>query len=158
MIDEKSPDSPADVAGDENRNDVSDRRDRPTPMFSRFTLRGRRTRVRRDLDMIRGRYVDRTTGRHLILVLLLMVFIALDAMSTLHILDHGGSEANPIMENALRKGTGWFLLIKLGPLPVAFLLLSIHRHFSWVRGALILLVVIYGTLALYHLSLLFKIH
>ena len=126
-------------------------------MFSRFTLRGRRTRIRRDADALRGRYIDRTAGRHLVLILVLMVFITLDAMSTLYILDNGGNEVNPLMERALQRGVSWFLLVKLGPLPIAFLLLSIHRYFSWVRLALIFLVLVYGTLALYHISLLAKI-
>lgn len=141
-----------------NRRDDGDRRLRPTPMFSRFTLRGRRIRIRRDLDTLRGRYIDRSTGRHLVLILILMICIFLDAASTLYILDHGGNEVNPIMESALQRGVGWFLLVKLGPLPLAFLLLSIHRYFSWVRFALIFLVLVYGTLALYHILLLTRIH
>ena len=141
-----------------NSRDAGDRRQRPTPMFSRFTLRGRRTNIRRDTDGLRGRYIDRSTGRHLVLILILMICIFLDAASTLYILDHGGNEVNPIMASALQRGVGWFLMVKLGPLPLAFLLLSIHRYFSWVRYALIFLVLVYGTLALYHISLLARIH
>ncbi len=143
---------------DSTRRHGGDRRRRATPMFSRFTLRGRRTRHRRDSDMLYGRYIDRSTGRHLALILLMMVFITLDAMSTLYIIDNGGNEVNPIMERALQRGVGWFLMVKLGPLPVAFLLLSIHRYFTWVRWALVGLVLVYGTLAIYHISLLMKIH
>jgi hypothetical protein len=140
-----------------NRRRVFDRRGRPTPMFSRFTLRGRRTRIRRDTDLLRGRYIDRSTGRHLLLILILMLCITLDAMSTLYILDNGGNEVNPIMESALQRGVGWFLMIKLVPLPIAFLLLSIHRYFTWVRWALVALVLIYGSLAMYHLVLLARL-
>lgn len=157
MIRNKRQSAAISVGKSSERRDIGERRRRPTPMFSRFTLRGRRTRIRRDTDMLRGRYIDRSTGRHLALILLLMIFITLDAMSTLYILDNGGTEVNPLMERALQRGVGWFLMIKLGPLPIAFLLLSIHRYFVWVKSALILLVVIYGTLALYHLSLLTKI-
>jgi hypothetical protein len=141
-----------------SRRRRGDRRRRPTPMFSRFTLRGRRTHIRRDGDLRRGRYVDRSTGRHLLLIVLLMVFITLDAMSTLYILDRGGSEENPLVENVLQRGVGWFLTIKLLPLPLAFLLLSIHRYFGWVRWALLGLLLVYGSLALYHLWLLARIH
>jgi len=141
-----------------NRRARGDRRRRPTPIFSRFTLRGRRARIRRAADLVRGRYVDRSTGAHLALILLLLIFIVLDAASTLYILERGGREVNPLMDSALRRGIGWFLLIKLGPLPLAFLLLSIHRYFRWVRVALGAMVAVYGGLALYHLSLLAKIH
>ena len=158
MINDKRQRNRDAAAEADNRRRQVDRRRRPTPMFSRFTLRGRRTRIRRDADLGRGRYIDRSTGRHLALIVLLMVFITLDALSTLHILDQGGNEVNPLMENALQRGVGWFLMIKLVPLPVAFLLLSIHRYFRWVRWALLALVAVYGSLALYHVSLLLRIH
>jgi len=130
---------------------------RPTPMFSSFSLRGRRIRIRRDTDLLRGRYVDRSTGRHLVFVVLLLLFVSLDALSTLFIIERGGSEVNPLMDATLRRGVGWFLLVKLGPLPLAFALLSVHRYFSWVKVALGALVAIYGALMLYHMSLLARI-
>jgi len=126
-------------------------------MFSSFSLRGRRIRIRRDTDLLRGRYVDRSTGRHLVFVVLLLLFVSLDALSTLFIIERGGSEVNPLMDATLRRGVGWFLLVKLGPLPLAFALLSVHRYFSWVKVALGALVAIYGALMLYHMSLLARI-
>lgn len=139
-----------------NRRSGGDRRARPTPLLSRFSLRGRRTWIRRDTDGLRGRYVDRSTGRHLLAVVLLLVFVSLDALSTLLLLEQGHGEANPLMDATLRKGVGWFLLVKLGPLPLAFALLSVHRYFRWIRHALGLLVVVYGCLMLYHASLLLR--
>lgn len=130
---------------------------RPTAMFSRHSLRGQRVRIRRDTDFLRGRYVDRSTGRHLLLILVMLLFVTLDAMSTLVIMDQGGTELNPLMNATLQRGVGWFLLVKLGPLPLAFVLLSVHRYFRWVRLALGLLVAIYGVLMLWHVSLLVKI-
>ncbi|HOX24593.1 MAG TPA: DUF5658 family protein [Candidatus Krumholzibacteria bacterium] len=156
-LDDRRPD-PLRESAEEQRRAPADRRRVPTPIFSRFTLRGHRARIRRRADFARGRYVDRSTGGHLGSILLLLIFIVLDAASTLYILERGGSEVNPLMANALDRGVGWFLLIKLAPLPVAFLLLSIHRYFRWVRAALILLVVVYGVLAIHHLALLAKIH
>lgn len=143
---------------DQDRRDPTDRRDEPTPMLSRFTLRGKRSRIRRDFDLERGRYVDRSRGRYLGLILVLIVFIAIDALSTLYIIAQGGTEANPIMDSTLELGVGWFLLVKLGPLPAAFILLSVHRYYRWVRFALFALAAIYTTLMLYHISLLLKIH
>lgn len=140
-----------------SRRTGGDRRLRPTPLFSRFSLRGRRVWIRRDTDFLKGRYVDRSTGRHLLLIVLLMLFVTLDALSTLFIIERGGSEVNPLMDATLRRGVGWFLLVKLGPLPLAFLLLSVHRYFSWVKAALGLLVFVYGALMLYHMSLLVRI-
>ncbi|MBD3222848.1 hypothetical protein GF314_16595 [bacterium] len=140
-----------------SRRTGGDRRLMPTPMLSAYSLRGRRTRIRRDTDLLRGRYVDRSTGRHLILIVLLMLFVSLDAASTLWIIDRGGTEANPVMANTLERGVGWFLLVKLGPLPLAFTLLSVHRYFGWVKAALALLVVVYGALMIYHFTILARI-
>ncbi len=143
---------------DSNRRNSGDRRLRPTPLLSKFSLVGRRFHIRRDTDFLRGRYVDRSSGIHLALILTLLIFITLDAASTLYILSHGGTEVNPFMDRALRKGVGWFLLIKLGPLPIAFFLLSVHRYFNWVRYLMYGLAAIYGALMCYHLFLLLKIH
>ncbi len=140
-----------------NRRLGGDRRLEPTSLLSGYTLRGRRTRIRRDTDLLRGRYVDRSSGQHLLLILLLLLFISVDAFSTLFILEHGGEELNPLMVRTLERGVGWFLVVKLGPLPLAFLLLSVHRYFSWVRVALGSLAAIYGGLMLYHLYTLAKI-
>lgn len=126
-------------------------------MFSSHSFRGRRVRIRRDTDFLRGRYVDRSTGGHLLLILLLLLFVTLDAMSTLVILERGGTEVNPLMNATLQRGVGWFLLVKLGPLPLAFALLSVHRYFRWVRLALGMLVAVYGVLMLWHVTLLVKI-
>jgi hypothetical protein len=147
---------PVDPARDDQRL-LPDRRQDPTPAISRFTLRGRRARIRREFDLLRGRYVDRSSGAHLALILTLLILVTVDTASTLFILEHGGRELNPLMDRALRRGVGWFLLFKLGPLPLAFLLLSIHRYYRWVRATLGLLVVVYGGLALYHLYLLGRV-
>lgn len=140
-----------------SRRGGRDRRHVPTPWFSRFTLRGSRRRIRRDDDLQRGRYVDRADGPYLGGVVALVALILLDAMSTLFILGRGGSEENPLMASLIARGIGWFLLVKLGPLPFAFLLLSVARYFGWIRWALGALLVVYGLLAAYHLRLLFQI-
>lgn len=134
-----------------------DRRQQPTPWLSRFSLRGRRKQIRRDDDLVRGRYVDRADGPYLWGVLTLVFLVMLDATSTLFILSRGGSEANPLMRHMLERGTPWFLLVKFGPLPLAFLLLSVARYFGWVRWVLALLLLVYGALAAYHVRLLVAI-
>jgi hypothetical protein len=139
------------------RRRAGDRRRPPTPLLSQYTLRGRRRRIRREADLQRGRYVDRSDGAHLALVLLLLTFISIDAASTLFILENGGTEVNPLMVRTIERGVGWFVLVKIGPLPLAFLLLSVHRYFRWVRVALGMLVAIYGTLTLYHATLIVRI-
>jgi len=141
----------------DGRRLTGDRRAFPTPWISRFTLRGQRHRIRRREDLARGRFVDRATGMFLAGVVTMVLFVALDATSTLYILRHGGTEKNPLMATLIERGTGWFLLVKLGPLPFAYLLLSVARYFGWIKWALITLLLVYGALALYHLQLLLRI-
>lgn len=147
---------PNDLAAGQRRL-ATDRRRFPTPWLSRFTLRGQRRRIRRDEDLLRGRYVDRADGPYLKGILILVVLVALDTLSTLFIISRGGTEANPLMRSLLERGTPWFLLVKLAPLPIAFVLLSVARHFGWVRWMMVLLLVVYGLLAGLHLRLLVTI-
>ncbi len=135
----------------------SDRRDQPTPWLSRYTLWGRRLRIRRENDLERGRYVDRAQGPYLGAVILLVVLVLVDAVSTLFILAHGGTEENPLMQSILERGRGWFLAVKLLPLPLAYLLLSVARYVGWVRWGMRILLAVYGALAAYHLVLLSRI-
>ena len=137
---------------------IVDRRRRPTPLFSRYTMWGRRTRVRHDEPGPDRRYVDRATGGFLALVVALVVLVTFDAFSTLHIVRSGGGEDNPLMDWVLRRSVPLFLAIKLMPLPVAFVLVSIHRYVDWVRIGLTIAVAVYGALALYHLYGLSQIH
>ncbi len=90
-------------------------------------------------------------------IVALITLIILDSLSTLFIVSRGGTEENPLMQTLLERGPGWFLFVKLGPLPVAFLLLSIARYFGWVRWGLAALLIVYGALATYHLVLLARI-
>ncbi len=141
----------------DGRRGRGDRRRFPTPWLSRFTLRGNRRRIRRQDDFARGRYVDRADGSYLGGVVALVFLIVLDAASTLFILSRGGTEENPLMASLLARGVGWFLLVKLGPLPFAFLLLSAARYFGWIKWALGGLLAVYGMLAAHHVQLLLHI-
>ncbi len=152
----RSDQQPDHIAAD-GRRGPGDRRRFPTPWLSRFTLRGNRRRIRRQDDLRRGRYVDRADGPYLGGIVALVVLIVLDAVSTLFILSRGGTEENPLMASLIARGSAWFLLVKLGPLPVAFLLLSVARYFGWTRWALTTMVLVYGVLAGYHVYLLLQI-
>jgi hypothetical protein len=141
----------------EQRQRNGNRRRFPTPWLSRFSLRGRRRRIRRQEELANRPYVDRADGGYLGSIVTLVALIVLDSASTLFILSRGGTEANPLMQSLLERGPGWFLLVKLGLLPIAFLLLSIARYFGWVRWGLAALLLVYGGLAAYHIHLLTRI-
>src|SRR5688572_2092974 len=81
-----------------NRRDHSDRRSRPTRMWSRYTFGGgRRRTVRRDEERD-GAFVDVHGPRMLLLVLVIVGLNVLDAWFTLLFLSHGGKELNPLVQ------------------------------------------------------------
>lgn len=127
-----------------------ERRQRPTPMISRYTFRGRRRDIRRAEDGQGGYYVDRNTRFELVAVLTLLVLTVTDALATLHILSKGGSELNPIMRQALEVGNEYFLVSKLAISFVGGVLILIHTRFPGVKIALHLLLLLYGGVVVYH--------
>jgi hypothetical protein len=145
-------------AGATPRRAGEDRRQRPTPMISRYTLFGRRRRNRRDTDPRSYYYVDWIEGPYLRALVWVCIFIVLDSLSTLYIISRGGTEANPLMRWILERGTIMFLVSKLATAIVGFLLLAVHRFFPIARVLVIVLLSAYGALVLYHIRLLFRIH
>lgn len=127
-----------------------DRRQRPTPMLSRYTFRGRRRKIRRDREINGGYYVDRQSTFEVVAVLSLLVLTVTDALATLHILAKGGSELNPIMASTLELGDSYFLATKLSFSIVGGVLILIHTRFPGVRKALYALLSLYGAVVIYH--------
>jgi hypothetical protein len=136
----------------------SDRRRRPTPMFSRYTLFGRRRRNRRDTDPSHRYYVDWIDGHYRRALIAVVLFILFDSFSTLHIISKGGGEANPLMAMLLGLGAGWFVAIKIISALWAFILLAVHRFFPVARLLSAVLLAAYGMIVIYHLYLLLQIH
>lgn len=135
-----------------------DRRTRPTPWFSRYTLFGRRRRNRRATDPSHGYYVDRADGAWLGALLTIVTLILLDGGLTLYILANGGSEVNPIMNWVYGAGWGWFLGVKVATAAIIFPFLSVHRFFDTARTGGMVLLVAYGGVMLVHVHTLLRIH
>lgn len=133
-----------------------DRRKRPTPRFSRYTFFGRRRRNLAPGDQ--GDYfVDWVDGHYRTAVIALCIFILVDALSTLHILSHGGTEANPVMAWVIDRSWMWFLALKSFSAISALVLLSVHRHVRTMRVIGSVLYLAYGAVVLYHLVLVTRI-
>ncbi len=154
----RTPDCVSAADGDISHRKTSDRRHRPTPFLSRYTLRGRRKGHRRDSDPQSHYYVDRASGFYLTVLLIILGLIVFDTASTLYIISRGGSEANPLMAWALEQGTAWFILIKILPALTGFMLLGVLTRFPISKVLSILLTVIYGSIIVVHLNLLHRIH
>jgi len=80
---------------------IQDRREKATPILSRYTLSGRRCSFRRAEDQRRGGYVDCYGQRLFFFLLLIAGLNILDAFFTIIILESGGLEVNPLVRWAI---------------------------------------------------------
>lgn len=131
-----------------------DRRKRPTPRFSRYTLfGGRRRRGRRDGED-EGSFVDQYSGR----LVAIMVWIALmnagDSFFTLLHLQAGGIELNPVADAMLETGRIGFVSLKSLLITVPLIVLTLHKNFPLARIGIWTAAGAYTALLAYHLTLL----
>lgn len=91
-------------------------------------------------------------------VIMVMSGCVADALLTLHLLDKGAVEVNPLMAAALLFGVRQFVLLKVVLTGLCLLLLTVHHRFllyRWLRVHQLLacLALTYVTLLLYELGL-----
>ena len=131
-----------------------DRRGRSTLRFSRYSLwGGRRKRVRRSEER-EGSFVDLYGQRLLLLLLWVALMNVADSFFTLHHLQAGGIELNPIAEELLRAGHFGFVSIKCALISLALMVLLMHKNFAAARFGIWIAGVAYTLLFAYHLILL----
>jgi len=129
-----------------------DRRRRPTPMLSRYWLRGRRRAGRRDGE-VRNVYVDRCSRGEAALVVALLVLALVDGAWTLAHLGRGVSEANPLMAWAWSTGgSAGFAALKVGVTVSAVLFLLLHARFRLTRALLPVAIAGYAALMGVHFA------
>ncbi len=130
-----------------------DRRTRPTPVFSRYWLIGRRRGGRRSEERT-NIYVDRYDLRDYLLVGGVLLFSLLDMIYTLIHLNAGGTEANPVMAWALDwGGDAGFKAIKIATTLIGLAVLLLHVRFRRVRTLLALTLALYMGVFVFHLYL-----
>ena len=130
-----------------------DRRQRPTPMISRYTFFGGRRRAGRRKGERQDIYVDVYSPQ---LVALLLIFFALtvvDSVSTLVYLGKGGRELNPIAQWMIDQGGTFFVVVKGVLSGLCLLFVMLHKNFRPARAALGIGFTFYFVLGLYHLVL-----
>jgi len=146
--------SPADTPALEPRvGRGPDRRRRPTPRFSRYTLFGGRRRKARRTEEHEGSFVDLYGTRLFALVLWVALMNVADSFFTLVHLQNGGVEANPVAEALLLTGRAPFVLLKSGLIALALVVLSVHKNFQLARVGLWIAAGAYTLLFGYHLFL-----
>lgn len=139
---------------DSHKGDVcgrSDRRKRPTPIFSQYTFRGgRRKLVRRRDDKKVHVFVDLYSTRLMIAVLALICLSSLDAYLTLTLIAKGKVvEANPVMAYFLDVGIMHFTLTKFAITATALIILCIFKNVSITRISIPVALKIYLLVILY---------
>lgn len=110
----------------------SDRRQRGTHPLRPASLGGRRHHGRRAADQHRM-YVDRYRPAVRYVAIGLLVLSCLDAFLTLLLIQHGGSEINPVMRALLGIDVSAFVYGKLALTAVGVTVLVVHYHFRWLR-------------------------
>jgi hypothetical protein len=136
------------------RRVLSDRRLCATKPISFYTFRGRRRHARRD-EECHNYYVDRYSGRYLILIVAILVLCFLDAYLTLLLLQVGAIELNPFMLYFIKKDIVLSMAVKYVMTAIALIIILVHKNFR-VFGGMEVRKLIYVVLALYSGLVLFE--
>jgi hypothetical protein len=139
------PDSSLDQT---NKRSGQDRRTRKFPKLKYLLFAGRRAEVRRKEDLQHTFYFDRYSSHLFAAIVAILLLSVLDALLTLHLIDKGSTEMNPVMSFFLRFGPNVFMGAKyfLTCFGVVVLLLlrnvvrkrsvtHAHNLFSYIIGA-----------------------
>jgi hypothetical protein len=132
----------------------TDRRQKPTPMLSRYAFfRGRRSSFRRRGDQLRGGYVDRYGHRLLTVLLWIVVLNIFDALFTHMILACGGTELNPIAGWAITTFGNHFIVWKLAIVCFGLLLLCLCSKYRLAKAVIAATVILYSGIVFYQIVL-----
>lgn len=140
----------------ENRRQ-KDRRQKPTPLFNRFTIFGRRGYNRREVDRRISHYVDRYSKKSIVAFVSILILCALDAKITTLIMKFGGDEINPLMKYILKTGSIYFRWAKYITTTICLIVLMIHKNFYIFNGRVNVKTLVSGILILYSLTVLYEI-
>ncbi len=130
-----------------------DRRRRPTPILSRYSLWGGRRRSGRREGEIANRFVDLYSFRTWVALSVFLVLNLLDSHFTLIYLQRGGEEGNPVAIALLGSGMGAFVLAKAVGIGIAALLFCLLKNYRNGRIGVAISLLLYQLLLVYHLTL-----
>ncbi|MFO0984727.1 MAG: DUF5658 family protein [Planctomycetota bacterium] len=134
----------------ERRAPGVDRRQRPTPLISRYSLYGGRRHHARRGDERETAYVDLYEPRLVLFLLTFFVLTVIDSVSTVAFLQIGGKEINPVAIWMLSKGPRFFVVLKGALTAVLIVFAMMHKNFRHSRYAIGIGFGFYFLLALYH--------
>ncbi len=123
------------------RRNASDRRN---PSFKGFLIgciKCRRRGPRRAENYLYHQ-TDWYDVKLLVMALSLLLLSSLDAAMTMHLLNNGAVELNPLMDYLLRQGARVFIVTKIAMTSICIIVLVAHYHsriFNWLRVDILLL-------------------
>lgn len=142
----------------EDKRDRTDRRVRPTPFLSRYTLTGgRRKTVRREHDRRKHIFMDLYDTRLFIAIFALLIMNVLDGFLTLLLINENiVIEANPFMAFCLDYGHMPFFWVKYLLMAVSLFIFCIFRSFRVSGLALGSAIVLYASVLAYELRIVYE--
>lgn len=129
---------------------MHDRRDRPTPMFSRYAWHGGRRASPRRMDEIEGAYVDLHGPGLFLTVTVIAMLNFLDAFFTILYLSFGGHELNPVVQQSLELGMPWFIGLKSVGIGLCLVFLTMTKNSQFSRLGLAVIFTGYLALICWH--------
>jgi hypothetical protein len=115
-------------ASDFKRRIGHDRRQEKTPLFSRYSVKGRRIALRREDDRLKRFVPDRHSSKTFAIILVIVMLSIVDAILTLELISKGASELNPVMAYYLDFGPLAFFWTKYLLTFASTLLILFHQE------------------------------
>ncbi len=142
---------------EENGWRQTDRRAKPTPLFSRYAIAGgRRVTVRRAHDRRKHIFVDAYGTPIFIAIIALLILNLLDGFLTLLLVEENlVVELNPFMAFWLDYGHLPFFWVKYLLMAVSLFIFCIFKNFRLSNAALSCSIIIYSSVVLYQLHILY---
>ena len=131
-----------------------DRRRQPTPRLSRYSLVGGRRRSARRAGEGAHAFVDQYGAAMWALLGWVALMNACDSFFTLHHLQDGAIELNPVAAWMLTTGRVGFVVLKSVLITLPLVVLCLHKNFPLARVGLGLAAAVYTALVAYHIWLL----
>ena len=112
-----------------------DRRVHQFPRIKYLLFSGRRSRARRQEDRHRTFYFDRYSSKLFAAIMAILFLSILDALLTLHLIESGSTELNPVMSYFLKYGPFVFLVAKYFLTCTGIVILLLFRNAFLKRSA-----------------------
>ena len=106
---ENNSSSVSDSPGYVERRSGKDRRIHQFPKWRYLLFSGKRAKARRKEDLERTFYFDRYSSNLFAAIVAILMLSVLDALLTLHLIDHGSIELNPVMAYFIEYGPFAFM-------------------------------------------------